>query len=452
MAHIIVIGAGPGGTAAATRASQLGAKVTLVEKDVMGGNCVNYNCIPLTGMLSGVELLDKIRRAGNMGIKVGPASIDLEQTRTRINGIVEELRMGIGGLMMSFGVEVVEGEATLLDARTVSVGGDKLQGDVIILATGARPAPPPLPLGDLLLTTRQALALNEPPARLLVWGGGAVELEFAQYFALLGGKVTLITDGSHVLPDEDYEVGQRLQGVMTEQGIQVLTGATLKSVSAAGQAVIGQRKGDTTVQVDRVLWAGYAPAIEGLGLEKVGVKVAKGAVQVDEWGRTNVPSIYAIGDVVGEPMYSYVATLQGLAAAENALGKKRRLNLRSMPRCIYTFPEAACVGLSEDEAEEQGYEVEIANISQATNVRAMTLDEAVGGIKVIMDRKHGKVLGIHMVGCRATEIISEAALALQMETIAEDLAWAIHGHPTLSESLVEAGRAFFGQALYIPKM
>ena len=193
------------------------------------------------------------------------------------------------------------------------------------------------------------------------------------------------------------------------------------------------------------------PLVEGLGLETAGVKLADGAIQIDASGQTNVAGIYAIGDLAGKPMYSYVATLQGLVAAEKALGKKRRVDLKSMPRCVYTIPEAACVGLSETGAEDQGYEVDVINISLETNVRAMTLDEAVGGIKVVFDHKSSRLLGVHIVGYRATELIAEAALAIQMEVLAEDFAWAIRGHPTLCESMVEAGRAAAGQALYIPK-
>ncbi len=453
MPHIIVIGGGPGGTAAATRAAQLGATVTLIEKETLGGNCVNRNCIPLVGMMASLELLDRIRRADRFGVSVGQPSLDLRQARERVNGIVAELREGIGGLMASFGVAVIEGEGRLLDAQTVAVGERKIRGEAVILATGARLIAPPLPVAGLL-TPREALALDEPPERLLVWGGGGIELEFAQYFALLGSRVTLIADGSHVLPTEDYDVGQRLQSILGEQGIQVLTGAALKSAARKGSGVevtVGQRKGETTLLVDRVVWAGHQPAVEGLGLENAGVRVVDGAVQIDERCQTNIPRLYAAGDLAGPPMVSSVATAQGLTAAENALGKTRKLNLRAMPRCYYTIPEAACVGLSETEAEDQGYEVEVVNISQEANVRAMTLDEAVGGIKFVVDRKLGKVLGVHIVGHRATELIGESALGLQLEALAEDFAWALRGHPTLSESLIEAGRAFSHQALYVPK-
>ena len=453
MTQIIVIGGGPGGTAAATRAAQLGANVTLVEKGFLGGSCVNYNCIPFTGMLASVELLDRIRRADNLGIQVEVPALDLVKARAHVGGIVEELRMGISALMDSFGVQVIEGTARLVGARTVMVGDQRLEADAIILATGAHPSEPPIPMPGLL-TSRQALALDAIPETLLVWGSGGIEVQFAQYFALLGSKVTLVAQGANVLIEEDYEVGQRLQSILAEQGVQILTGASVRSASLEDgktRILVGQRKGESSLLVDRVLWVGHAPALEGLGLEATGVKVVDDAVQIDDRCQTNVPGIYAVGDLAGPPMYSYVATLQGLLAAENALGQNRHQNLRNMPRCVYTIPEVACVGLSETEAEDLGHEIEIANISLASNVRAMTLDEAVGGIKVVFDKKYGKLLGVHIVGHRATELIGEAALALQMEVLAEDFAWAIRGHPTLCESMVEAGRAFAGQALYIPK-
>ena len=416
MTQIIVIGGGPGGTAAATRAAQLGANVTLVEKGFLGGSCVNYNCIPFTGMLASVGLLDRIRRADNLGIQVEVPALDLVKARAHVGGIVEELRMGISALMDSFGVQVIEGTARLVGARTVMVGDQRLEADAIILATGARPSEPPIPMPGLL-TSRQALALDAIPETLLVWGSGGIEVQFAQYFALLGSKVTLVAQGANVLIEEDYEVGQRLQSILAEQGVQILTGASVRSASLQDgktRILVGQRKGESSLLVDRVLWVGHAPALEGLGLEATGVKVVDDAVQIDDRCQTNVPGIYAVGDLAGPPMYSYVATLQGLLAAENALGQNRHQNLRNMPRCVYTIPEVACVGLSETEAEDLGHEIEIANISLASNVRAMTLDEAVGGIKVVFDKKYGKLLGVHIVGHRATELIGEAALALQM--------------------------------------
>lgn len=453
MAHVIVIGGGPGGMAAAIRAAQLGAQVSLIEKHLIGGNCVNYNCIPLTSLLAAAERLQQVRRAAELGVETGAARLNLAKTQARLAGMLEELRTGNAGLLSSFGVQVLEGEARLAGGKRVEVGGRILQGEAVILATGACSLPPPLET-ERLLTNRQAVSLSELPERLLVWGGGHIEVEFAQLFAMLGVQVTLATEAHLLLPNEDYEVGQRLQSILAEQGVSVLTGAQiaqLQDETNGVTATIRQRKGETKVSADRLLWARQAPAVEGLGLEQAGVALKDGAVQVDARCQTSAPGIYAVGDLTGEPMYSYVATAQGTAAAENALGGNRRLSYKALPRVVYTLPEAACVGLSEEQAEDQGYDVQVVNLSLEMNPRAMSLDEAVGGIKVVFERKLGKLLGVHIVGHRATELIGEAALAIQLEALAEDFAWALRGHPTLSESLVEAGRAFFGQALYLPK-
>jgi dihydrolipoamide dehydrogenase len=453
MAHVIVIGGGPGGSAAATRLAQLGAQVTLIEKEFIGGACVNYNCIPLTGMLASVELLARLRKAANLGIEVGPARLDLGRARERMAGISEEMRMGIQAVLGSYGVNIIEGAASLAGARNVLIGGQKLAADAIILATGARDRTPPLPVAGLL-TPRQALALEQPPESLFVWGGGSIEVEFAQYFALLGTKVTLATEGPQLLPEEDYEVGQRLQAALAEQGVLVFSGAQVSAVQPAGKGarvILSQRKGQTEVAAERVLYARQAPVIDGLGLEQAGVRTADGAIQVDAGCRTSVAGIYAVGDATGEPMYSYVATVQGLVAAENALGGKRKLDLKAMPRCTYTLPEVACVGLSEAAAEDQGYQVAVVNLSLEVSARALTLDEAQGGVKIVFDKRQGRLLGVHIVGHRATELIGEAALAIQLEALAEDFAWALRGHPTLGESMLEGGRGFFGQALYMPK-
>jgi dihydrolipoamide dehydrogenase len=453
VANVIVIGGGPGGSAAATRLAQLGAQVTLVEKELIGGNCVNFNCIPLTGMLASLELFSRMQNAQEMGIESGEVKFNLSQARARVEAIAEEMQLGIQAVLGSYGVKILAGTAQLEGPKTVVVDGQKLPADAVILAAGAKNQPPPLPAPGLL-THRQALKLDQSPKSLLVWGGGAIEVEFAQFFALLGSQVTLVEESSHLLPDEDYEVGQRLQVILGEQGVRVLTGAKVCGLQENGSSVkatVSQRKGESEIMVDRVLWTRQTPASQDLGLEQAGVRVHEGSIQVDAGCQTNVPGIYAIGDVTGEPMYSYVATVQGLVAAENALGGKRKLDLRAMPRCAYTLPEVACVGLSENDAEDQGYDVKVANLSLETSARALTLGEAVGGIKLVFDKRFGKLLGVHIVGHRATELIGEAALAIHMEVLAEDYAWALRGHPTIGESLLEGGRAFFGQALYMPK-
>lgn len=457
MPDVIVIGAGPGGTAAATRAAQLGAQVTLIERAELGGNCVNRNCIPLVSMLASVELYDRIRRADALGITVGPPSLDPPKVAARAGQISQELREGLTALLPTFGIEIVAGEARLLGPKTVAVNGRELQAErAVILATGARWATPPAGI-EGILWPHQALSLDPLPERLLVWGGGPVELEFATLYAHLGSQVTLVVDGPYPLPDEDYEVGQRLQGILEAQGIELLTGATLKAAARRGdglRAVVAAPQGEREIEVQHVLWAGRRPNTEGLGLDALGVRLdpdGGGGPVVNESQQTSLPGLYAVGDVTGAPFYSAVATVEGLVAAENALGRRRRVDRRLIPRHAFTLPEVGCVGLTEEEAEEAGFDVEVINIAQETNVRAMGLGEVEGGVKIVANKKQGKVLGVHIVGYRATELVAEAALAIQLEALAEDLAWAIRIHPTLSESLVEAGRGLLGQALYLPR-
>jgi len=454
MPDIIVIGGGPGGTAAATRAAQLGAQVTLIERAEMGGNCVNRNCVPLTSLLASVELYRRICRAGDMGIQVAPASLNIPGMLARKERITQTLRDGLVGLLPTFGIQIIQGQARLVDARTVQVEAQRLQASrAIILATGARWAPLP-PGVEEVWRPDEALQLDPLPGRLLIWGGAAPDVEFATLYAALGSQVTLAVDGPYPLPSEDYEIGQRLQGMLQNQGIQVLTGSRVKCAtrtSAGLQVVLATGKSETPIVVDKLFWAGRAPATEGLELEQVGVRLKDGVVAVDDGMQTSVPGIYAVGDLTGEPTYSSLATAGGLVAAENAMGRRRALDRRAVPRYAFSIPEVATVGLTEDEATDQGYDIEVSNVAYGTNARAMGLGEEEGGIKLVADRKLGRVLGVHIVGHRATELIAEAALGIQLEALVEDFALAIRIHPTLSESTTEAGRAILGQALYLPK-
>jgi len=454
MPDVIVVGGGPAGTAAATRAAQLGAAVTLIERAHLGGNCVNHNCIPLNGLLATVQLYRRIAQAGEMGIRVGPATLDVPAMLARTRRISADMREGTESVLPTFGVEILQGEARVVDAATVEVEGRRLQATrALVLATGAGWAPPPKEVAGLMRPD-EALQLETVPSRLAIWGGGAVEIEFATLYAALGSQVTLIVAGPYPLPDEDYEIGQRLQGILQEQGVQVLVNTDVVSAAPTGDGLrvsLSGGKGQAEITADRVLWAGRVPLSEGLGLAQAGVRLKDGAVVVDDRQQTSVAGVYAAGDLTGEPMYSSLATAEGLVAGENAAGQKRRLDRRALPRYTFSIPEVAAVGLTEDQATDAGYDVEVANVSFATNARAVGLGEAEGGVKIVADRKIGKILGVHIVGPGATELIAEATLAIQLEAIAEDFARAIRIHPTLSESAVEAGRAIMGQALYIPK-
>jgi dihydrolipoamide dehydrogenase len=282
-----------------------------------------------------------------------------------------------------------------------------------------------------------------------------VEVELAGLFALLGSQVTLLAEGEQLLPQEDYEVGQRLQSLLEAQGVQVLTKATLRSLRWEGNtlaATVVTRQGEVAAAADCGIWAGREPATAGLGLDKVGAKLRNGAVAVDRRMATEVPGLYAVGDAVGGGMLSAVATAQGLVAAENALGQRRLFDERAIPRCLHTVPEVASVGLTELQAEDRGYAVEVSNIPFAINARAMALGEVEGTVKIVAEGKYKKILGVHIVGHRASELIGEAALAIQLEATAEDLAWGIRYHPTLAETQGEAARALFSRAIYLPRL
>lgn len=452
MHDIIVVGAGPGGTAAATRAAQLGARVLLVERADLGGNCVNHNCIPLTTMLGSVELYRRIQQAPELGIRVGEVSLDLPAILARRDAVVQELREGLAALLPTFGIEVLQGQAQLVDARTVEIDGQPFQAECgIIVATGTRSAPVPAGMQGIL-TPQEAIAFDPLPDRVLIWGSSAADVEFATVYAGLGVQVTMAMDAPYPLPEEDYEIGQRLMGILQSQGIQLLANARVQSSAKTDDglhAVLAGAKGEQEVMVDTILWCERLPNSDGL--QRAGVALKDGAVVVDNRQQTNVPGIYAVGDVIGRPYYSSLATAGGLVAAENAMGQERHLDLRFVPRYAFSIPEVAAVGLTEDEADDRGFDVEVVNIALNSNSRALGLAELEGGIKLVADRKRGKVLGVHIVGHRATELIAEATLGLQLEVLVEDLAWAVRIHPTLSESMVEAARAVTGQALYVPR-
>jgi dihydrolipoamide dehydrogenase len=395
-----------------------------------------------------------------MGIEVGEPTLQPARMVERARQISQELREGLGELLPACGIEIVAGQARLVGPKTVEVmNGQKIQADrAIVVATGAGWAAPPDGIDPAAITTpHQAMNLNPIPAHVLIWGGGPVELEFATLYACLGSKVSLVIDGAYPMPAEDYDIGQRLQGALREQGIQIFTNATLKAAVKSGsnevKTIIASRKGETELTVSQLLWAGRRPHTTGLGLAEVGVKLdAAGAITVNPYQQTSVPSIYAVGDVVGQPFYSSIATLEGLVAAENIMGRPRQLDRRLILRFAFTIPEVGCVGLTEEQAEDAGYEVEVINLALDTNSRATGLNETAGGIKIVANKKQGKILGVHIIGHRATELVAEAAMAVQLEAIAEDWAWAIRVHPTLSESMVEAGRAVMKQALYIPPL
>ncbi len=455
MRHIIVIGGGSGGTAAAIRATQMGARVTLIEEADLGGHCTNRACVPLEALQVTARLLRALADAGDHGIEISQISFDLTQAMARKRRVVEEVRTGIKGLLITNDIQFVEGTGRLVGPRSVEVDGQILEGDAIIVATGFVYVDPPIQGVEKAgwITPAEALSLAQAPPRFLVIGSEAPQIGLASLFQSFGSQVTIVESERRLLPGEDEEIRQRLGLSFRDQGINTMVGATISSIRPADDALIVMivdRQGEQELTFDRVLAAERAANIAGLGLERIGLSAEDGHIRVNEGMQTTVPTVYAVGDAAGG-RFSYEATAGGIVAAENATGGRSRLDQQLVPRCIYGQPEVAAVGLTQEQAEAAGYEVKVTSMPLAMNARAIAMGIAGGAIKMVAEAKYGKILGVHLVGPWATELIDQAVLAIRLEALAEDVAEAVAGHPALAETRQEAGRDLLGKALYVPK-
>ena len=456
MFDIIVIGGGPGGYAAAIRASQLGAKVALVEAEKIGGTCVNNGCIPTKVWQHAACLLNSIKGAQEFGIKSSSPDLDLKVIGKRANGVSNYIRMGMEGLLKSRKVELVKGQATIKNAREIMVNDDVLETKNIILATGSEMDTPKIPgLEESSWTTDQMIQMSEIPSSVLIWGTAEfIEVEMAGLLNALGCKVFLAFETRRILPKEDSDTSQRIRQALKEQGVNVLSRITLESVtpSNGGYRCLFSGSEEKAVEVEKVLITSRKPRTTGLGLERIGVEMNDdGAIRVDNKLQTNVAGIYAVGDVTGGWMLSHAASSAAIVAAENAMGDSKKFPFHLIPRGIWTMPEMGAVGLSEEDAEKKGIEIEVGDFPYAINAMAMAQGEMKGAAKIISNAHDGKVLGVHLVGARATELIGEAVMALQLKASAADLAAGIRMHPTFSETIGEAARDVNEWALYLPK-
>ncbi|MEM7310300.1 MAG: dihydrolipoyl dehydrogenase [Planctomycetota bacterium] len=455
--NVVVIGAGPAGYVCAIRLAQLGQKVTVVEKEYLGGTCLNVGCIPSKALIAAGALMDKVRHATAMGIQVDGMSLDLPKLVDWKAGIVKRLTGGVGTLLKQNGVEHVMGAARIVDKNTVEVNGNRLACDDIVIATGS--VPMSIPGFDIdedkVWSSTGALAPSRVPEHLLVIGGGYIGLELGLLYHKLGSQVTVVefTDGA--LPGQDRDCVKIIERSMKKAKIKLLTRHAAKGYeSSNGKSFVkveSRDGGDDTIECDQILCTvGRRPYADGLGLESVGLKLdERGFLAVDKQMRTAVPNIYAIGDIAGQPMLAHKGSKEGLVAAAVIAGQAEEYDARCVPAVIFTAPEMASVGMQEDEAREAGHEVRVGQFPFAASGRAMSLMETEGFVKILADAKTDELLGVHMVGPEVTELIAEAALAIEMGATAEDIARTIHAHPTLPEAVMEAAESVHKMAVHI---
>ncbi|MDR7865819.1 MAG: dihydrolipoyl dehydrogenase [Sporomusaceae bacterium] len=459
MKRIIVIGGGPGGYVAAIRAAQLGAEVHLVENEHIGGTCLNVGCIPTKSLLHAAELYHAVTHGASQGIKADNVTVDWPAVMARKRAVVTKLVRGVEGLLKANGVTVHRGAGSLKGPRTVEIVGDTpavLEADAVILATGSEPVRLNFPGADLpgVIDSTAALALPAIPASIAIIGGGVIGVEFAALYRSFGAEVTVIEMLPEILPPVDGEIAALIRGHLAKQGVKFLTGARLSEVkkTAAGLAAVVVA-GDKTQEIaaEQVLVAvGRRPRTAGLGLENAGIATERGRVTVDANFLTNQSGVYAVGDINGLIMLAHAASAQGTAAVEHALGHRSAYHGHTIPSCIYTSPEVAGVGLTEEQAKAQGVAYKTGVFPLAGNGKALIESGGTGQIKIISGAKHGEILGVHIFGPRATDLIAEAALALRLEATVDELISTIHAHPTVSEAMGEAALAVAGAAIHWP--
>lgn len=449
-ADLLVVGGGPAGVAAALRARELGASVVLFEPERLGGMCLHRGCVPT---VAAVEIANRQRLGTEgtpWGLNLSAGKPDLDLVRRRLDDVVDRIHTGTRSYLEQAGVVRVEGAGRVLPGCAVEAAGgpgrpERFTGRGIVLATGAAFVLPDLPGMDLpgVWTTDHCLALAEVPAELVVYGGGFIGVEWAQFYRAFGSRVIILEPGPQLLPDEDPEVAEALRFLLEQEGIEVRTGRSLTRLEARdGRLAVVDR--NSTLLADRLLVSDCRRP-RGAGLESLGVRVRGGAVVTDGRRFTGVPGLFAAGDVTGGRMLSDFARAQGAVAAENALGFDRQFDPRLIPRVYHTRPEVGAVGLTEPEARAAGLDVVVGRADLGLNARALTLGQELGFAKVVAARPHGRLLGVHLLGPLATDAISAAAVALKLEALVEDLADLEFGHPTVAEALTEAAKDALGQ-------
>lgn len=458
---VVILGSGPGGYVTAIRASQLGLKVAVVEKENLGGVCLNWGCIPTKALLKSAQVFQYIQHAEDYGIKVGKADADFGAVIARSRGVADGMSKGVQFLMKKNKIDVINGFGTVKPGKKVEVK-DKdgktsiLEGKHIIVATGARARQlPNVPIdGEKVIDYRKAMVLEKQPKSMVVIGSGAIGVEFAYVYASMGTKVTIVEFMPNIVPVEDEDVSKELAKQYKKLGVEIHTSSSVEKVDISGKGCVSTvktPKGEITIESDIVLSAaGIQANIEGIGLEETGIATDKGKILVDQYYQTNVPGYYAIGDVVPGQALAHVASAEGIICVEKIAGHHPQpLNYGNIPGCTYCTPEIASVGLTEKAAKEKGYEIKVGKFPFSASGKAKAAGAPEGFVKVIFDAKYGEWLGCHMIGANVTEIIAEAVVARNLETTGMEVLKSVHPHPTMSEAIMEATAAAYGEVIHL---
>lgn len=458
---VIVLGSGPGGYVTAIRASQLGLKTAVIEKESLGGICLNWGCIPTKALLKSANVFEYLQHANDYGIKVEGAEADFNAMIKRSRGVAEGMSNGIQFLMKKNKIDVINGFGKVMPGKKVSVTDEagkttEYTASNIIIATGARSRQlPNLPQdGKKVIGYREAMSLHEQPKKMIVVGSGAIGVEFAYFYNAIGTEVTIVEFMPNVVPVEDEEVSKQLERSLKKQGIKVMTNASVEKVDTAGKgckATVKTKKGEEVIEADIVLSAvGIEANIDGIGLEDVGIVTDKGKILVNDFYQTNIPGYFAIGDCVPGQALAHVASAEGITCVEKIAGHSPEpIDYNNIPGCTYCSPEVASVGYTEKAAKEAGYDIKVGKFPFSASGKASASGAKDGFVKLIFDAKYGELLGGHMIGANVTEMIAEIVAIRKLETTGHELIKTVHPHPTMSEAVMEAAAAAYDEVIHM---
>ena len=458
---LIIIGSGPGGYVAAIRAAQLGLKTAIVEKESLGGICLNWGCIPTKALLKSAQVFEYINHASDYGIKVGEYEADFNAVIKRSRNVADGMSKGIQFLMKKNKIDVLMGYGELKGEGKIEVKASddsvkEYTATHIILATGGRSRELShiKQDGKKVIGYREAMTLPNQPKSMIVMGSGAIGVEFAYFYATMGTKVTIVEFMDNIVPVEDEDISKQLNRSFKKIGIDIMTKSSVESIDTSGdlcKVKVKTEAGEKVLEAEVVLSAvGYTPNLEGIGLEKLGIKVEKGKVITNEYYQTNVKGIYAIGDIVSGQSLAHVASAEGIICVEKIAGHHPEpLDYGNIPSCVYCSPEIASVGMTEKAAKEAGYELKIGKFPFSASGKASAAGHKEGFVKVIFDAKYGEFLGAHMIGSNVTEMIAEIVVARKLETTGHEMIKAVHPHPTMSEAIMEAAAAAYGEVIHL---